>query len=137
MRSLNIIAAVLIFLTVSAHAQQPSEAQAPSNAPPSGNTVLRGCLRGERGNYILVDQNTGMVYVLKGAGKKLDHLLRHEVEVTGRVRPGTIKTGIRPEKSGSNPADTVHGVDGVPLQIKDATSDVRDISAKCKAADKE
>jgi hypothetical protein len=50
---------------------------------------------------------------------------------------GTVKTGVRPEKVGSNPSDTVHGVDGVPLQVAEVQTDVRPISKHCKAADQE
>ncbi|HZQ25672.1 MAG TPA: hypothetical protein VFA89_22975 [Terriglobales bacterium] len=137
---MNLICRILLCLSllwVGAFAPQSSNAQAPTGSePPSGETVVRGCLRGDRGNYIVVDTNTGMVYVLKGVGTKLDQLRNHQVEATGRVRPGTIKAGIRPEKSGSNPSDTVHGVDGVPFQVKDAKS-VRDIASRCKAADQQ
>jgi hypothetical protein len=77
------------------------------------------------------------VYVLKGVGNKLDSYLRHEVEVKGKMLTGTIKTGVRPEKAGSNPSDTVHGVDGVPLQVADVQTDIRMISKHCKAADQE
>ena len=99
--------------------------------------TVRGCLDGERGNYILIENNTSLVYVLKGVGNKLDSQLHHEVEVKGRTLPGTIKTGVRPEKAGSNPSDTVHGVDGVVLQVADVRSDVHTISKHCKAADQE
>jgi hypothetical protein len=51
--------------------------------------------------------------------------------------PGTIKTGVRGEKAGSNPSDTVHGIDGVPLQVADVQTDIRTISKHCKAADQE
>jgi len=50
---------------------------------------------------------------------------------------GTVKTGIRPEKEGSNPADTVHGVDGVPFQVDNPQTDVRTVAKHCKAADQE
>jgi len=115
-------------------AQQASESSAPEV---SQSTTVRGCLQGERGNYIVVEDKTGSVFVLKGVGNKLDNHLHHEVEVKGSVLSGTVKTGVRPEKSGSNPADTVHGVDGVPFQVADPKNDVRMISKKCKAADQE
>lgn len=106
-----------------------------SGAPASDVVTVRGCLEGERGNYIVVEDKVGTVYVLKGVGNKLDRQLNHQVEVKGRPLPGTIKTGVRTEKSGSNPSDTVHGVDGVPLELSDAQTDVRTISKHCKAAD--
>lgn len=107
-----------------------------SSAPPSSSsTTVRGCLRGERGNYILIEDKTSTVYVLKGVGNKLDNYRRHEVEVKGQILPGTVKTGVNPQKAGSNPADTVHGVDGVPFQVENVQTDVRTVAKHCKAAD--
>jgi len=80
----------------------------------------------------VVEDKTGLVYVLKGVGNKLDSKLHHEVEVKGQLRSGTIKTGINPSKSGSNPSDTAHGVDGVPLQVANVQTDIRTISKSCK-----
>jgi hypothetical protein len=137
--SLISVTAILL-AAVSAVAQESPSQQAPAanaGAPAVGTTKVRGCLRGDRGNYVLFEDKTNLVYVLKGVGNKLDRQRRHEVEVTGRVLPGTVKTGVRPEKSGSNPADTVHGVDGIPLQVANVESDVRTISNKCKAADQQ
>ena len=121
-------------------------AQHPSTIPASGGdtallarhlTTVRGCLDGDRGNYVLVEDNTSMVYVLKGVGNTLDSYLHHDVEVKGRMLTGIIKTGVRPEKTGSNPSDTVHGIDGVPLQVADVQTDIRTISKHCKAADQD
>jgi hypothetical protein len=74
---------------------------------------------------------------LKGVGNKLDKQLRQQVEVKGKILPGSIKTGVSPQKAGSNPSDTVHGVDGVPLQVANVETDVRTISKRCKAADQQ
>jgi len=142
MNRFNRSVVVLAFLlgAMGAGAQQSSNPPAPAAdtaAQANHASTVRGCLNGERGNYVLVEDRTGMVYVLKGVGNKLDRYLRHEVEATGRMLPGTIKTGLRPEKEGSNPSDTVHGVDGVPLQVADVQNDVRMISKKCKAADED
>jgi hypothetical protein len=107
------------------------------SVPASNTSTVRGCLDGQRGNYIVVEDKTGLVYVLKGVGNKLDSHLHHQVEVKGRVRPGIIKTGVNPTKSGSNPSDTAHGVDGVPLEVADAQTDIRTIAKHCKAADQQ
>jgi len=129
----NTLAAILALslIGVAAPAQDSSTPPAPNIA------TVHGCLRGQRGNYILIEDNTGAVYVLKGVGNKLDKQRRHQVEVKGTILPGSIKTGVRPEKSGSNPSDTVHGVDGVPLQVANVDTDVRTLSNRCQAADKE
>ncbi|MFZ0286692.1 MAG: hypothetical protein WAL32_15810 [Terriglobales bacterium] len=132
--------AVVGLLVVGAVAQQSPAAPAASgsnSAAASKLATVRGCLTGQRVNYIVVENNSGSVYVLKGVGNKLDSYLRQEVEVKGKILPGTIKTGVRPEKAGSNPADTVHGVDGVPLRVANVQTDIRTISKKCKAADRE
>jgi hypothetical protein len=112
-------------------------AQQSSSAPTAPASTVRGCLGGQRGNYIVVEDKTGLVYVLKGVGNKLDAQLHHEVEVKGRLLSGTIKTGVNPMKTGSNPSDTEHGVDGVPLEVTNAQMDVRTISKHCKAADED
>jgi hypothetical protein len=138
-KSLAIFFAFLITVLV-AVAQQPSTPPASasgSTVPVRNAATVRGCLDGERGNYILIEDNTSLVYVLKGVGNRLDSQLHHEVEVKGRTLPGTIRTGVRQEKAGSNPSDTVHGVDGMVLQVADAQTDVRTVSKHCKAADQE
>jgi hypothetical protein len=142
MKSIKTSTAVLIFLltALGAIAQQstnPPAAAGDSTAPVRNSSTVRGCLNGQRGNYILIENKTGLVYVLKGVGNKLDSYRNHEVEVKGRTLAGTIKTGVSPEKAGSNPADTAHGVDGVPFQVADVQTDVRMISKRCKAADQE
>jgi hypothetical protein len=140
MNQIKSVVAVFAFITALATGQQSS------TPPTSGSGVavparkaatVRGCLEGERGNYILIENNTSLVYVLKGVGNKLDSQLHHEVEVRGRTLPGTVKTGVRPEKAGSNPSDTVHGVDGTVLQVADVQKDVQTVSKHCKAADQE
>jgi hypothetical protein len=114
-------------------------AQQSGSAPDNQHSTItvRGCLRSERGNYILIENRTGAVYALQNVGNKLNNFLRKEVEVTGETKPGSIRTGIRPEKAGSNPSDTVHGVDGVPLQVSDIQKDIRIVAKHCKAADQQ
>jgi len=131
--------AVIVLGTLAALAQQsaPPAAGSDTNVPATNTTTVHGCLQGSRGNYVLVEDQTNLAYVLKGVGSKLDSQLNREVEVKGRLLSGTIKTGVRPEKAGSNPADTAHGVDGVPLQVADVKTDVRTISKHCKAADQQ
>jgi len=126
-------ALAVILISAAGFAQTTSASPTSDNSP----TTIRGCLQGERSNYILVEDKTGAVYVLKGVGTKLDRDLQHEVEVKGHALPGTVKTGVRPEKTGSNPADTVHGVDGVPFQVANPEADVRIVAKHCKAADAE
>jgi len=137
-RLIRLIPAVaILFAALGAVAQQSGTPSAGSANPPApGAATVRGCLEGSRGNYVVVEDGSSLTYVLKGVGNKLDAQLRHVVEVKGRVLPGTIKTGVNPTKDGSNPSDTVHGVDGIPLQVADI-HDVRTIAKRCKAADQQ
>jgi hypothetical protein len=140
MKSRIAVAGFLLIAALAAVAQQsstPPLSTGNMSAPASNTSTVRGCLDGQRGNYIVVEDKTGLVYVLKGVGQKLDGQLHHEVEVKGRVRSGTIKTGVNPTKSGSNPSDTTRGVDGVPLEVADVPGGIRTISKHCKAADQD
>jgi hypothetical protein len=134
-----IAVAAFLLIGLGAVAQQSSTPPAASGSGAPGDNVstVRGCLRGQRGNYVLVEDKTGLMYVLKGVGNTLNDQLRHQVEVKGKILQGTVKTGINPAKVGSNPSDTVRGVDGVPLQVANPETDVRMISKKCKAADQQ
>jgi hypothetical protein len=136
-RMCSVVAVIGVFVGSGFAQQSPAASGGDSTNPASKIATVRGCLNGQRGNYVVVEDNSSMVYVLKGVGNKLDSYLHHQVEVKGRILPGTIKTGTRSEKAGSNPSDTVHGVDGVPLQLANVQTDIRTISTKCKAADQE
>jgi hypothetical protein len=135
-RNLILLAGTAILISATTFAQQTPNPSASDNEAPTPITV-RGCIRSERGNYILIENRTGAIYALQGVGNKLQAYLRKEVEVTGESKTGSVKTGVRPDKAGSNPSDTVHGVDGVPLQVKDIHKDIRVISKQCKAADQQ
>ena len=134
-RNISILATALLSLAMSAFGQQASVAGEDTHA--ADKITVRGCVRSDRGNYILIENRTGTIYALQGVGDKLQSFLRKEVQVTGESKPGSLKTGVRPEKAGSNPSDTVHGVDGVPLQVTDIDKDIRIISKHCKAADQQ
>lgn len=125
---------IVLLVSAAALAQQTSTAADHDASTP---ITVRGCVRSERGNYILIENRTGAIYALQGVGNKLQRYLRKDVEVTGESKPGSVKTGVRPEKAGSSPSDTVHGVDGVPLQVKDIEKDIRIVSQHCKAADQQ
>ena len=91
--------------------------------------TVRGCLQRSRQNYVVVDRH-GWPYVLKGVGSKVDAEVGHEVEVRGKLSED-VKSGVRPEKEGSNPADTVHSVDGATVEILNVSSDVRRVADTC------
>lgn len=132
--SLFLLFVVGITLGVStSNAQQPASSE--GAGPSGGSMTVRGCLQRNAGNYVLIEDKTSMVYALRGVGAKLDRQINHQVEVTGQLEPGSVKTGVRSEKSGSNPADTVRGAPGTVLQVADVSRDIRTIAKHCKAAD--
>jgi hypothetical protein len=137
MHNKTFAALAVVLLSVAALAQQNAmQAPSASNSTSSpSTTTVRGCLTRDRGNYVLVEDKTGLAYVLKGVSNKVTTKVGHEVEATGQLHPGTVKTGVRSTKDGSNPSDTVHGVDGVPLQIANVDTDVKTVADKCSAAD--
>jgi hypothetical protein len=91
------VAATALLLSMAAFAQQTS---APDEGKQESSKItVRGCLRSERGNYILIADRTGTIYALQGVGNKLDRFLRKEVEVTGESKPGSGKTGKRGQQS--------------------------------------
>ena len=127
------VAILLLGLPVDA---QQSTGPAGSNPSATDHlTTVRGCLESDHGNYIVIEEDSSMVFALKGVGDKPFAMLHKQVEVKGRMLPNTIKTGVRPEKGGSNPSDTVRGIDGMPLQIENFQTDVRVIAKRCKRAD--
>jgi hypothetical protein len=138
-RTRSLITAGFLLIGAVAVAQDSSTPPATggSSAPAANVSTIRGCLRGQRGNYVLIDEKSNLPYVLKGVGNKLNSHLNRQVEVKGKILPGTIKTGINPDKAGSNPSDTARGVDGVPFQVANPETDVQTISKKCKAADQQ
>jgi uncharacterized protein YpmB len=140
MNCLSSLFAVLAFSLFAAGASAPQSSTSPStsaetSATPDSASIVRGCLDTQRGNYIVIENGTSMVYALKGVGNKLDKYARHEVEVKGKILPGAIKTGVSPEKVADNPSDAVRAVSGVVFQVADVQKDVRVISKRCKAAD--
>ena len=119
---------------MAAFPQEPT-GSAGENGRRSETSIIHGCLETERGNYIVVENGSSMVYALKGVGGKLDKYVHHEVEVRGKMLPGTVKTGVRAQKVGDNPSDSVRAVSGVTFQVADTQKDVRVTANHCKAAD--
>jgi hypothetical protein len=125
----------MILIAPAVFAQNSAGQSAAPSDSDSNRITVRGCVRSERQNYILIADKTGIVYALQGVGNKLQGFLRKEVEVTGETKPGSVKTGVRPEKAGSNRSDTMHGIDGVPLQVENIDKDIRIVAKHCTAAD--
>jgi hypothetical protein len=134
MKMIQIAPLSLLLLLAAFTPAQQSDNQAPSMQPSPNAMTVRGCLNRSRGNYLVVEDKTGMTYALRGVGNTLDRQVNHEVQVAGTLEPGSQKTGTRSQKQGSNPADTLHGVDGTPLYVSDTNADIKTLG-KCKAAD--
>jgi hypothetical protein len=105
----NILISVVMSSAAVVTGQQPSDQSAVPAQNDSNRITVGGCIRSERQSYIVIADQTGVVYALQGVGNRLQSYLRKQVEVTGDIKPGSVKTGVRLEKSGSNPSDTVHG----------------------------
>ena len=95
----------------------------------SEQMTVRGCLQRDHQNYVVVDRH-GWPYVLKGVGNKVEAEVGHEVEVRGKLSED-IKSGVRSEKQGSNPSDTVRAVDGATVEILNVSRDIRRVSDTC------
>jgi len=131
---LFIVTLAILGATVAQQASAPQSSTVTS-ASTDDVTTVRGCLNRLRGNYLVIENRTGLVYALRGVGDKLEGRQGQDFEVKGQLHPGSVKTGVRATKAGSNPADTIHGVDGVPLQVADVSTDVKTVAKKCKAAE--
>jgi len=93
-------------------------------------TTVRGCMQHARQNYTVVDSK-GFAYVLEGVGDKLKGEVGHLVIVKGTLIDDT-KTGVRSEKQGSNPTDTLHASEGAAtLRIANVATDVKRVADKC------
>ena len=124
MKALAALAVCAIALAGTVYAQNNTQND-------SDTVTVRGCLQESRQNYVVVNKR-GFSYALKGVGDKLNAEVGHEVEVKGKLT-NDITTGVRPEKQGSNPSDTVRATDGAAtLQILNVGGDVRTIANKCQ-----
>ena len=72
-----------LLMWLGAVAQQSTTPPATSSAPADNLSTVLGCLRGQRGNYVLIDEKSNLPYVLKGVGNKLNGQLNRQVEVKG------------------------------------------------------
>ena len=99
--------------------------QRPAATGASIGVTFRGCLEHAQGNYVVVEDRTTTRFALIGVGNKIGKLLGHEVEVTG-----TLMLTPSPDST-----DATH-VDGHPLPIENARSDVVSIADHCRASDR-
>lgn len=95
--------------------------QRPAATGASIGVTFRGCLEHSQGNYVVVEDRTTTRFALIGVGNKISKLLGHEVEVTG-----TLILTPSPDSTDATP------VDGHPLRIENARSDVVSIADHCR-----
>ena len=100
--------------------------QRPAAPGASIGITFRGCLEHAQGNYVVVEDRTTTRFVLMGVGNKISKLLGDEIEVTGTLAPTPDTTG----------AGSSRPVDGYPLRIENARSDVVSIADHCRASDR-
>ena len=83
---LAVLALLLFSINLPAQTMQQNAAQQNNTQTPTANSVqetLRGCLTGGAGSYMLLDQASGVAYILNGGGD-LSKQLNHEVAVSGQ-----------------------------------------------------
>lgn len=69
-----------------------------------GQVTVQGCLDRSRGDYILMQQDPGMTYQLRGSkGVKLSQYFGQQVEVTGNKHP-SLSTSSDAIAFGGSPA---------------------------------
>jgi hypothetical protein len=79
------VVVAVFFFSFSLMAQDNNSGQTPGETPTanSGQETLRGCLTGGAGTYMLLDQATGVAYILNSGGD-LSKQVNHDVTVTGQ-----------------------------------------------------
>ena len=120
-----------------------------SNA--AGSTVVRGCLSGSNGNYMVMDSQTHTMYMLSGSTGDLSSRVGHEVQITGALNGASNSTTSSNPNSatttnpnsgnsnaqnpssaspGTNPSDATQGAAGAgsnTLQVNNVT----EVSSTC------
>jgi len=114
---------------------QDTPNSSPTAAPSATTNSVQGCLSGTDGNFMLVQDNTGMTYKLVGGDSQLKKHVGHEVAVTGQVSNGASGSGASTMDQGQSSAD--QGQAQPSTAMSDSASiqvtDVKMISKKCSS----
>jgi hypothetical protein len=117
----------MMLLSLAASAQSNSDQQ--NTTSPTGSSdsmTVRGCLTGSAGTYVLVADDKGKPYMLQGNKSDLDQMIRHEVEITGKLMHQTGSDQGQATSTGDNNRAQPPGA---TLQV----SSVREVSNTCAA----
>ena len=109
------IAFALFSIAAWAQADNSQQNTSPGSATP---VTVRGCLTGAAGAYVLIADEKGVPYLLRGSNSDLEKMIQHEIEVTGLVR----KTANSETSSGQQ-------LPGSTLQV----TSVREVADTCAA----
>jgi len=86
---------------------QGSDNRAPAQQTPAasaGQVTLQGCVDRSRGDYVLIQTDPGVMYVLHSTGKiKLRHYMGQQVEVTG-TKSASLSTSSDAIAFGGSPS---------------------------------
>ena len=113
---------LVVLLSVGGWAQNDNNQQNGNASAGTSNAVtVRGCLTGAAGAYVLLADQKGTPYKLRG-GNDLDRMIQHEIEVTGlALAPASDRT-----ETSSQGQDRTQ-VPSTTLQV----SSVREIADTC------
>jgi hypothetical protein len=104
---------------------QDTPQNASSAGSQSGQVVVRGCLTGAAGAYVLIADDRGTPYLLRGNTGNLDRMIQHEVEITGQK----VASQTSSSQSSTTNTDKVQHPPGSTLLV----SAVNDIADTCAA----
>lgn len=123
MKSTMLFGILVVLLSVGGWAQNDNSQQNGNASAGTSNAVtVRGCLTGAAGAYVLLADQKGTPYKLRG-GNDLDRMIQHEIEVTGQaLAPVSDRT-----ETSSQGQEARTQVPPTTLQV----SSVRDIADTC------
>ncbi len=125
MKSMTLLVAILLPVLAMAAWAQSDSSQANTSAGSTNPMTVRGCITGSAGTYVLIADQQGKPYMLRGTNGDLDKMIRHEVEVTGQL---VNQTGTDRSQTSDNGGNRTQPP-GATLQV----SSVREISDTCSA----
>jgi len=95
--------------------------------------TVKGCLEGSRGNYLLTQDGSGMVFRLVGDSDLLKNQLGHEVMVTGQLPgSGPVPSAVGEEES--TPTETGSAGSSTTANVIQV-SKVQTVSRACTAVE--
>jgi len=99
--------------------------------------AVTGCIAESGGHYMLnnattADQTTPMSYELSGGGAALKPHVGHKVEITGTIKPASMKKGAMSHDAMAKGGDMKKSDMAMgTLTVKDVSKDLKMIAASC------